>query len=173
MTGQTLHLNPLRGTAYSFPPRGFFALLTTSNQRQSNAREEKKKRMKTGKWWKKGKAGTFWDSFVEPPKKLESSHRKKKRAPKWKRAINKLQASQNKHHLSPEYRAYMHSDAWRIFRHNVIAARGLMCERCGKAGKVDAHHITYERFGHELPEDVKLYCRTCHDLMHPPKRERQ
>ncbi len=65
------------------------------------------------------------------------------------------------------YKIYIHSDEWKVFRMTIIAQRGMMCERCGKSkGSVDCHHLSYVRLGHELPEDVKLLCRDCHDLMH-------
>jgi 5-methylcytosine-specific restriction endonuclease McrA len=41
------------------------------------------------------------------------------------------------------------------------------CERCGKFKPVDLHHLTYARLGHEEDGDLKLYCRDCHNLMHP------
>lgn len=41
------------------------------------------------------------------------------------------------------------------------------CERCGASTGVDGrrgelHHLTYERWGCELPSDVEWLCRTCH-----------
>lgn len=65
---------------------------------------------------------------------------------------------------------YMSSDKWRFFRKQIILDRGCMCERCGKSehqSLMHVHHLTYARLGHELPDDVKLYCVGCHKLMHP------
>lgn len=75
--------------------------------------------------------------------------------------------------FSLEYSQYIASDRWRKFRARVIRERGSMCERCGKVGSVQAHHISYARLGREKPEDVKLYCKPCHDLMHPPSLRRR
>ena len=43
------------------------------------------------------------------------------------------------------------------------------CEDCGRsdaARHFDIHHLTYERHGHEDPDDVLWLCRDCHDLRH-------
>ena len=65
------------------------------------------------------------------------------------------------------YMNHLRSQKWRLFKVNILAERGTMCERCGKFGKqLELHHINYARMGHELPEDVKLYCRDCHTDMH-------
>ena len=48
-----------------------------------------------------------------------------------------------------------------------------MCEhvdfngnRCCSCLNLDAHHLTYERFGNELPEDLMILCRTHHIELH-------
>ena len=48
-----------------------------------------------------------------------------------------------------------------------------MCEhvdfngnRCSSCLNLDAHHLTYERFGNELPEDLMILCRTHHIELH-------
>jgi hypothetical protein len=54
-------------------------------------------------------------------------------------------------------------------RTGVWVRAGGCCEDCGKSGKgiaLDLHHLTYERFGRELPEDVLLICRECHEHRH-------
>jgi hypothetical protein len=43
------------------------------------------------------------------------------------------------------------------------------CEDCGRSERgrrFDIHHLTYERYGHELPDDVLWICRGCHDRRH-------
>ncbi len=44
-----------------------------------------------------------------------------------------------------------------------------MCERCGDFEAVHIHHLTYERAGHELPEDLQHICIGCHCAAHPDK----
>jgi hypothetical protein len=45
---------------------------------------------------------------------------------------------------------------------------GWRCARCGlQSTQLDAHHrFGYGRLGRERPEDLKMYCRPCHDLVH-------
>jgi 5-methylcytosine-specific restriction endonuclease McrA len=62
-----------------------------------------------------------------------------------------------------EYNAYMRSDRWKAIRELMIEAAGGMCERCGKVRKrLEVHHLTYIRFGHEKPEDLQVLCAPCH-----------
>ena len=69
------------------------------------------------------------------------------------------------------YEQYIKSEKWLVFRHSIIVARGRRCEECGQSsGPIHLHHLTYRRFTHELPEDVRLLCFPCHKLMHPDKR---
>ena len=64
--------------------------------------------------------------------------------------------------------SHINSAHWKVLKLSIIAKRGMSCERCGQHKmSVDLHHLTYVRFGRELPEDVKLLCRDCHKLMHP------
>ena len=44
--------------------------------------------------------------------------------------------------------------------------RGFKCERCGSKKDLQVHHKTYKRKGHELPGDVELLCKTCHEKEH-------
>lgn len=65
-----------------------------------------------------------------------------------------------------KYSAYLKSEAWRELRAKVIADRGFRCESCGNYGQVQAHHLTYERVGHERIEDLKVLCKPCHEASH-------
>ena len=40
------------------------------------------------------------------------------------------------------------------------------CELCGLGKGRDLHHKTYKRKGKELPEDLALVCRCCHEALH-------
>lgn len=35
-----------------------------------------------------------------------------------------------------------------------------------EAPQLDVHHVTYARLGQELPEDLEVLCRSCHDKRH-------
>ena len=71
------------------------------------------------------------------------------------------------------YREYLLGEHWRSFRsHLLITRRG--CERCGLSREacrflyrhdLDVHHLTYQRIGNELPQDVQVLCRFCHEQL--------
>ncbi len=66
-----------------------------------------------------------------------------------------------------QYAKYINSDKWKSFRLSIIKQRGHRCEVCMNEDKViHAHHLTYERFMNELPEDIQLLCVDCHRNVH-------
>jgi hypothetical protein len=71
------------------------------------------------------------------------------------------------------YEVYLRSNRWRQFRAAMLDLVDGTCERCGlredesRLLVLDVHHQTYERLGCELPDDVLVLCRPCHDAMHP------
>lgn len=67
-----------------------------------------------------------------------------------------------------DYQKYIHSPKWFAFRHGIISARGEKCEDCG-GFPVYLHHKTYKRLGNEIPDDVELLCKPCHQRRHPYK----
>ena len=68
------------------------------------------------------------------------------------------------------YENYLNSSKWITFRNKIKKERGDKCEKCGKEGVVlDGHHITYERLTEELPEDILIICRPCHEKIHGRK----
>lgn len=79
-----------------------------------------------------------------------------------KRSRKHAEPKPHNKHLSESYYAHIYSDRWKEFRHEIIMERGKKCERCGKAGRIELHHLHYRNFDHELPEDVKLLCVPCH-----------
>jgi 5-methylcytosine-specific restriction endonuclease McrA len=70
-----------------------------------------------------------------------------------------------------KYKAYLLSPEWRVFRKQILSDRGSKCENCGfdKVIKLHIHHLTYDRLYNELPEDVKILCRRCHESVHERK----
>ena len=71
--------------------------------------------------------------------------------------------------LSPKQLHQQHIDSpeWQIMRRFMLAIAGHRCQMCN-AGPKDLiiHHRTYERLGHELPEDLIVLCRPCHNWFH-------
>jgi hypothetical protein len=45
------------------------------------------------------------------------------------------------------------------------------CELCREFEAAHLHHLTYERAGNELPEDLEHICIGCHCAQHPNKIE--
>ncbi|HYH69134.1 MAG TPA: hypothetical protein VD866_30855, partial [Urbifossiella sp.] len=64
--------------------------------------------------------------------------------------------------LSPEYRAYLKSDRWQQTRKKAFARHGRRCAVCGTKWRLQVHHLTYERLGHEQTGDFRILCRKHH-----------
>ena len=66
---------------------------------------------------------------------------------------------------------YLKSDHWRDIRSEAITIARHECQLCGASEEdcvLDVHHLTYERLGFELPDDVIVMCRNCHNEAHRP-----
>lgn len=65
------------------------------------------------------------------------------------------------------YAKYIKSSKWFKFRAEIFAQRGAGCHDCGHADMNNhLHHLTYDRLGHEKPEDVMILCVDCHGIRH-------
>ena len=68
------------------------------------------------------------------------------------------------------YQKYIRSKEWQELKLDLIAARGVKCERCDKAftnpSKLQVHHLTYDRLFNEVASDLQLLCRHCHKVVH-------
>lgn len=69
-------------------------------------------------------------------------------------------------HLSKGYLKYINSTRWYNKRKEALEFHGKKCKKCGSTQNLDAHHLTYERFGHENMTDLMILCRTCHEDEH-------
>lgn len=67
------------------------------------------------------------------------------------------------------YLAYMKSAAWERKRQQAFAHHGRFCHKCGSTSRLDVHHRTYARLGHERMSDLAVLCRSCHAGEHPDK----
>jgi 5-methylcytosine-specific restriction endonuclease McrA len=78
-----------------------------------------------------------------------------------------------------EYDKYLETAHWQEFRKLILERQFQRlgrneCERCpprknsedGSGVELHVHHLTYERLGRELIEDVQIICRECHDREH-------
>ena len=55
---------------------------------------------------------------------------------------------------------YMRSAAWKRLRNRVLDRDDFTCQGCGDIA-TEAHHKTYDRFGHERLDDLQAACGPC------------
>ena len=67
------------------------------------------------------------------------------------------------------YTAYLSSPQWAEFRGKALLYHGRRCARCrrkehqlGVGEWLEVDHLTYERAGEELLDDVQILCNACH-----------
>lgn len=68
------------------------------------------------------------------------------------------------------YKAYMKSQKWAALREQRKNIDGHKCVMCGKSEletKLEVHHISYRRLGHEsVGDDLITLCDSCHVAIH-------
>ena len=69
------------------------------------------------------------------------------------------------------YRQYLKSDTWRQKAKQTVKQAGYKCALCSGVIGLQVHHRTYKRLGRELPEDLIVLCRACHERHHQIKSE--
>lgn len=67
------------------------------------------------------------------------------------------------------YSEYLQTPEWRVKRHAAIKRANYKCQKCRYQYWLEVHHLTYERRGHELPNDLMVLCRKCHEKEHGVK----
>lgn len=65
-----------------------------------------------------------------------------------------------------EYEQYLKSQEWAAMRRWALERAENRCQVCNSEKRLDVHHRTYERLGHEWPSDLTVLCRDCHELYH-------
>jgi 5-methylcytosine-specific restriction endonuclease McrA len=67
-----------------------------------------------------------------------------------------------------EYKAYLQSDYWRVFRRIALEQADWECQLCPQSDpkQLEVHHRTYKRLGHEKLKDVIVLCHHCHSKHH-------
>lgn len=74
------------------------------------------------------------------------------------------------------YDVYLRSQRWREFRTAMLELADGTCERCGASEHenrllvLDVHHLHYQTLGCEVPDDVQVLCRPCHELADDERR---
>ena len=64
-----------------------------------------------------------------------------------------------------EYAEYLRSPAWKQRRYRAIERAGERCQGCGISKwsvTLEVHHMTYDRFKNEHPDDLIVLCPDCH-----------
>lgn len=64
------------------------------------------------------------------------------------------------------YEQYLQTALWRMRRNRALRLSEYHCQRCGAPRQLQVHHLTYERLGDELDEDLEVVCRGCHLGIH-------
>jgi len=65
------------------------------------------------------------------------------------------------------YDDYLASPYWKERSAQKMKAVNYTCEECGASDTLlNTHHLTYERLGDELDEDLIVLCRRCHKKRH-------
>lgn len=67
-----------------------------------------------------------------------------------------------------EYSEYLQTEYWQQTRARILERDQHTCRDCGTAKRLEVHHLTYERLGCELDEDLLTLCRDCHQARHAP-----
>jgi len=69
------------------------------------------------------------------------------------------------------YSDYLNSVHWLYLKKKYLN-EFKVCQLCQDNAKLELHHITYLNVGNELPKDLILLCRSCHQFAHSlPKNE--
>ncbi len=64
------------------------------------------------------------------------------------------------------YHDYLQGPEWRAKREWALERAERRCQVCNNAERLHVHHRTYENLGAELPGDLVVLCRPCHELYH-------
>jgi hypothetical protein len=74
----------------------------------------------------------------------------------------------------PNYYTYLRSPQWKRKANAAKKRAGYRCQICNhgrdEGARLEAHHRTYARLGHEKPEDITVLCSDCHGLYEANKR---
>ena len=65
-----------------------------------------------------------------------------------------------------DYEDYLETPEWQVTRDLAKERVGFRCEKCGSDNYLHVHHLSYKRRGEELPEDLEVLCKACHEKLH-------
>lgn len=64
------------------------------------------------------------------------------------------------------YPEYLQTEHWKRTRLRALRRADFACQLCNRTKNLQTHHRTYERRGCELPADLIVLCRSCHEKHH-------
>lgn len=64
------------------------------------------------------------------------------------------------------YSEYLQTPHWKETRQRTLEADLNRCRVCNGDERLNAHHRTYSRRGHEAAEDLITLCASCHQIFH-------
>jgi len=65
-----------------------------------------------------------------------------------------------------EKRIYLASKRWQEKRQKILKRDDHICQGCGAKKRLEIHHISYRKLGHEPLKDLITLCRDCHQKQH-------
>lgn len=101
------------------------------------------------------------DAVVRRPEQERRQEEYEKR-----RAEHEAQRTKENEQWQAWYQQYLKSSEWAERRRLVIQRAGGICEGCGRAPAIQAHHITYKHAGNEFLWELRAICRGCHERIH-------
>jgi len=88
-------------------------------------------------------------------------------ADKWYMShLDKEQLDYIKELRTMPYQEYLKTDHWQDCRKQAIKRAKHRCQLCNSRTKLNVHHRTYERRGHERDDDLITLCESCHSIFH-------
>ena len=78
-------------------------------------------------------------------------------------------------YTSAERRKLYRTTRWNKLRKAILDRDGWRCRTCGKAGRLEVHHVQSPFFGAPMwePENLRAVCRPCHWRGHQAARKAQ
>jgi hypothetical protein len=68
------------------------------------------------------------------------------------------------------YADYLQTPEWKDVRRFALVRANGRCQACNASVRLQVHHRTYARRGHELLDDVTVLCGGCHKAFHENRR---